>query len=769
MAAFNSPGDAPAGEAVTAKDRGDEVAALRRTLRDLVGLSALPAIWAGYPSDAIVESLAETLLKTLDLDVIYVRLPRGAAGVKEASWYRGLDSGARGAEAARTVGEAFAPWLRDPFNRTAAIPHPFGEGVLQIAITRFGYGSDVGVVMAGSSRPGFPSEEERLLLSVGANQAALAIQRKRDEEERLDLLEREREAHHEAQRLNEVARSLGAELDVHTLVQKVTDAGRELTGAQFGAFFYNAVNEQGESYVLYTLSGAPREAFERFGLPRNTPMFGPTFRGEGVVRIADVLVDPRYGKNPPHHGMPEGHLPVRSYLAVPVISRRGVLGGLFFGHPEPGVFSERSERLSVGLASQAAIAIDNAQLYEQAKLEIAERRSAEESERAARSQAEQASRLRDEFLATVSHELRTPLNSILGWAEILRATPLEAGLMARALEAIERGARAQTRLVEDLLDMSSIISGKLRLEVRTIELVPLIRAAIETMRPAAEAKQIRIEQVMDPFAGPIKGDPARLQQVFWNLFSNAVKFTPKGGKIQVHLERVNSHVEVSVSDTGRGIAPEFLFMVFDRFRQADSSTTRRFGGLGLGLAIVKHLIELHGGRVAATSPGEGMGSTFSIHLPIALARHDSLDREHPVAPVAAGQDVVGEMELVDVRVLVVDDDADACEMLKRLFQEEGATVGTMSSAGQALEHLRQAKYDVIVSDIGMPEMDGYEFIRTLRSRGDRTPAVAVTAFARSQDRIRALQAGYHMHVAKPLEPRELVAVVAALVGTGRKE
>jgi signal transduction histidine kinase/CheY-like chemotaxis protein len=550
------------------------------------------------------------------------------------------------------------------------------------------------------------------------------------EDERREILEREQEARREAQTLNDLAQTLSAELDVQKLLQKVTDAATALTGAKFGAFFYNAVNDEGESYLLYTLCGAPREAFEKFGYPRNTLLFGPTFRGEGVLRIADVLQDPRYGKSSPHYGMPKGHLPVRSYLAVPVSSRTGtVFGGLFFGHPETDVFTAQAERMVQGLAAHAAIAIDNAQLYGQAQREIAERRRVEESERAARTQAERATRLRDEFLATVSHELRTPLNSVLGWTQVLRKSPADEEIRVRALDAIERGARSQIRLIEDLLDMSRIISGKLRLEVQSVELHPIVQAAIETVLPAAEAKGIRIQRILDPVNVPVKGDPARLQQVFWNLLSNALKFTPKGGKIQVHLERINSHIEVSISDNGQGIAPEYLPAVFDRFSQEDASTTRHHGGLGLGLAVVKHLVELHGGQVQAQSLGD---------------------------------ERCGEVNLKGIRVLVVDDDADSCELLRRVLVECEAEVRTAGSASEALALLAEP-FDILVSDIGMPDLDGYEFLRRLRAQGDRTPAVAVTAFARAEDRIRALQAGYNMHVSKPLEPLELLAVIASLV------
>ncbi|HEV3471328.1 MAG TPA: PAS domain S-box protein [Pyrinomonadaceae bacterium] len=427
--------------------------------------------------------------------------------------------------------------------------------------------------------------------------------------------------------INEVGQLISGELDLHKMVQAVTDAATELTGARFGSFFYNVLNEEGASYTLYTLSGVPRSAFAHFPMPRATDLFGPTFRGEGAVRIADVRRDPRYGKNSPYYGMPEGHLPVVSYLAVPVVSRSGeVLGGLFFGHPEAGVFTERHERIATGLAAQAAVGMDNARLFEAAQ------RARAEAERLYR-EAQESNRLKDEFLATVSHELRTPLTAILGWSHMLRTGGYNGESARQAFETIERNARAQAQLVDDLLDVSRIITGKLRIDVRLVDPNSFIEAAVEGVRPAAEAKGVRVQKIMDTGVVSVSGDPVRLQQVVWNLLSNAIKFTPRGGRVQVRLERVNSHVEIAVSDTGAGIAPGFLPHVFDRFRQADGRITREHGGLGLGLAIVRHLVELHGGTVRAESAGEGLGSTFTVLLPVAPVYQSGelSERVHPAA------------------------------------------------------------------------------------------------------------------------------------------
>lgn len=568
--------------------------------------------------------------------------------------------------------------------------------------------------------------------------------------------------------LNKTGSMIASKLETQSLVQSVTDAGRELTGAEFAAFFYNVTNANGESYMLYTLSGAPREAFEKFGLPRNSPVFEVTFRGSGILRSDDITKDPRYGRMPPHHGMPKGHLPVRSYLAVPVVSRSGdVIGGLFFGHSDVGVFTERAERLAAGIAAQAAVAIDNARLYERVKKASEEREALLDAEKAARADAERASRLKDDFLATLSHELRTPLNAILGWSQILRAKAVEDADLAEGLDVIERNTRVQTQLIEDLLDMSRIVSGKIRLEVQQVDLGDVIKAAVASVRHGADAKEIRIQMVLDPLAGPVRGDPARLQQCFWNLLSNAVKFTPKQGRIQVTLERVNSHLEVCVTDNGQGISPEFLPHLFERFRQADASTTRRHGGLGLGLSIVKHLVELHGGTVRAKSAGEGQGSTFCIELPLMVvhSREQHSSRAHPRAHAHADHHV-DHPSLAGVTVLAVDDEADARHLIKRVLEDCGARVLVAASGEEALELLKQTRPNMIISDIGMPGEDGYAFIHKVRAlsdtEGGNIPAAALTAFARSEDRTRALRAGFQTHVAKPVEPAELTAVVASL-------
>ena len=395
-----------------------------------------------------------------------------------------------------------------------------------------------------------------------------------------------------------------------------------------------------------------------------------------------------------------------------------------------------------------------------------------ESERNARAEAERASRMKDEFLATLSHELRTPLNAILGWSNILRDGPNSPADLVEGLEIIERNARAQARIVEDLLDMSRIVSGKVRLDVQRFDLVPVLEAALETVRPAAAAKRIRLQAVLDPVARPLSGDPNRLQQVFWNLLSNAIKFTPREGCVQVRLQCINSHLEVSISDTGKGIPADFLPHVFERFRQEDSSASRQYGGLGLGLAIVKQLVELHGGSVRALSPGENQGSTFTVVLPLTISPADSTS-----APAQTRDPDEGSFtsrapgtrpDLTGVRVVVVDDEPDACLLVELLLKECGAVVFAAGSAREALELTQSERPAVLVSDIGMPGEDGYALIRQVRAlptnSGGATPALAVTAYAREEDRVRAVQAGFQLHLAKPVQAPELLAMVASLAG-----
>ncbi len=400
----------------------------------------------------------------------------------------------------------------------------------------------------------------------------------------------------------------------------------------------------------------------------------------------------------------------------------------------------------------------------QEKLGAEERRLLLDGERAARQEAERVSAVKDEFLATLSHELRTPLNAIFGWTQLLLAGKDDPKTLAHALGVIDRNVRLQTQLIEDLLDVSRIISGKVRLDIQKVDVEEIIDAAMESVSPAAEAKGIKLEKFMDARASLVSGDPSRLQQVFWNLLTNAIKFTDKDGTVRVALERQGSDLAISVTDTGQGIRADFLPNLFSRFSQADSSPTRKHGGLGLGLSIVKSLMEMHGGTVSATSPGEGHGATFVVKLPMRALRNSDQEVPAPQPTIAAADAGMAPLQLRGVRVLVVDDEPDARELLKRFLASCEAVPAVAGSANEALQLIPTFAPNVIVSDIGMPEQDGYSFMRTLRERGVTTPAVALTAFARSDDRIRSIQAGYQAHLPKPFEARELMSLVASLSG-----
>jgi PAS domain S-box-containing protein len=399
----------------------------------------------------------------------------------------------------------------------------------------------------------------------------------------------------------------------------------------------------------------------------------------------------------------------------------------------------------------------------------AERAELLEAERSARMLAQRSARMKDEFLATLSHELRTPLNAILGWAQLLRARAPAPEELQRGMEIIDRNARAQVRLIDDLLDLSRIMSGRFRLDVRQISLAEIVKGALDSIEPAAQNKGVRLESIVDPKSVIVSGDAGRLQQVFWNLLSNAIKFTPKGGKVQVLLQRVNSHIEFSVSDTGIGIPATFLPHVFERFSQKDGSTHRKYGGLGLGLAISKQLVDLHGGAIQAKSLGEGEGATFVVTLPLVLLGDDKAapHRVHPTAEDTSEPDAVPVPRLDGLRALVVEDEADALELIKRVLEDQGAFVSTARSGEEALRWLATAEPDILISDIGMPGMDGYQFMRLMRAaepRDRRTPALALTAFARPDDRKHAILAGYQAHLAKPFDLAELAIVVAGLCG-----
>jgi signal transduction histidine kinase/ActR/RegA family two-component response regulator len=440
-------------------------------------------------------------------------------------------------------------------------------------------------------------------------------------------------------------------------------------------------------------------------------------------------------------------LQLTSYMCVPLTVQGRAIGAITFVSAESGrEYSEVDLRFARELATRASLAVENARAYERAN---------------------EASRLKDEFLATLSHELRTPLNAVLGYARMMRTQTLAPEKARTALDVIERNATSLKQIIEDVLDVSRIVAGRLRLNVEPVDLPAILREAIATVMPAADAKGVRVETVVEPLTAPISGDASRLQQIVWNLLSNAIKFTPRGGKVQLRLARVNSHVEVVVSDTGRGIAADFLPYVFERFRQADASFSREHGGLGLGLAIARQLTELHGGTITASSGGPGAGATFTVKLPLMIVHRqppEDVRREHPHTERTAPE-LRPAPRIDGIRVLAVDDEPDSLNLLRLVLEQAGASVTTAHTAAEAIDVVRTLRPDVLVADIGMPGMDGLQLIRAIRQMEEpyrSTPAAALTAYARSQDRITSLASGFHMHLAKPIDPLELTVAIATL-------
>jgi len=588
-----------------------------------------------------------------------------------------------------------------------------------------------------------------------------------------------RDESHVLELLNSTGSELASTRDLRSLLQAATEAATGIAGARQGAFLYLGQGGPGGDHAggdnlfsLYTVSGGSPAGIEAFGETGPNGLFGPGLadRPAALVRSADITHDPRFTEAAPF-GLPAGHPAVRSYMAVPVVAHSGeLLGTMFFGHPEAGVFGDRTERIVRGIAAQAAVAIDNVRLYEAAQRAAEERKVLLESEQQARAEAERTSQMKDEFLATLSHELRTPLSAILGWAQVLRRGGRDQNDLQKGLQTIERNARAQAQLIEDLLDMSRITSGKVLLDMQAVAPATFIDAAVETVRPAADAKNIRIDKHYAPDVGLVAGDPARLQQIVWNLLSNAIKFTPRDGQVGIELARSDANVAITVRDNGAGIRPEFITHVFERFRQADASMTRRHGGLGLGLAIVKHLVEQHGGTVRAESAGEGKGSSFTIEIPLAKQQPAPNARSARAAMILPTPPTP-EMTVLDLsgaNVLVVDDDRDARELIKRILGDCGASVRIAAGAREAFALFRDQAPDLLISDLGMPDVDGFElldWVRHLgREEGSQVPAIALTAFARSEDRLSALEAGFSAHISKPVEPSELIATVASVVG-----
>ncbi len=567
--------------------------------------------------------------------------------------------------------------------------------------------------------------------------------------------QRLREESGAAETLNRIGRILGAELDLGKLVQVVTDEATHLTGAQFGAFFHSAAKPGGESYLLYALSGAPRAAVANFPLPRTSPLFAATFRGEGTIRLDDVTRDPRYDPAAPPPGAPPGQPAARSYLAVPVVSRAGeVLGGLFFGHSRPGAFTERHERRALGVASLAAVALDNARLYEEAR-RVGDQLRQRNDELAA------AARRKDEFLAMLAHELRNPLAPISNGLHVLKSPALDPAVGERARDMMERQIRNLTRIVDDLLEVSRLTRGHIDLQTERLDLGRLAREAVDDRRADFERAHVAAEVYAPEVPAWVVGDPMRLGQVLDNLLTNAVKFTGPGGTVTVRVEADEGgrQVRLVVRDTGVGIEPELLPHLFDTFAQADHSLDRSQGGLGLGLALVKGLVELHGGEVRAASAGRGHGAEFTVVLPPSPEPAAVARLAGAVPPGARRR----------LRILVVEDNRDSAESLRLLLQLFGHEVSVAYSGTEGVQAAKRLHPDVVLCDIGLPGMDGYGVVGELRRDPETatTPAIAVTGYGAEEDRRRSQQAGFDMHLVKPADPEQLREVLNAVAGDGR--
>jgi PAS domain S-box-containing protein len=551
-----------------------------------------------------------------------------------------------------------------------------------------------------------------------------------------------------AEALGDVARLLAQSLDPPVIAQRIVDSICPLVRCKLAVVYQ--LDSDSEELVAAAVSGDPGPLWgPRIALPKGMGSIGIAVSERRPVASPDILKDPMIRLTP---AMRERITAAtyRSVLALPLMIHGRVIGAIGLGDEAGRDFTEDDIWLGQVFADQAAVALNNAQQYRDAQR--------------AREEAEAANQAKDEFLATLSHELRTPLNAMLGWVKLLRSGVLDAAGAARALEVIERNIFSQSQLITDLLDVSRIIVGKMTLELGPVVLPRVLEAANDALRPAAAAKRITVTLELDRGIPPIVGDAHRLQQVFWNLLSNAVKFTPEDGKVNLRLTKADGFARIIVADSGRGISPDFLPRLFERFRQADSSTTRAHAGLGLGLAIVHHFVELHGGRVTAASAGEDQGATFTVDLPLRGAGPAAMIEPSWIEPAAATADD----RLRGVAVLVVDDHADTCELLATLLGRAGAAVTAATSAREARRSLRTTRLDVILCDLAMPEEDGLTFIRDLRTwrpeQGGQLPAVALTAYARPEDRQQALAGGFQDYLTKPIDPARLIDAVSRLTG-----
>ncbi|MGB7921822.1 MAG: ATP-binding protein, partial [Pyrinomonadaceae bacterium] len=653
---------------------------------------------------------------------------------------------------------AFSLFCAYPFNSFDAEAHAGGLSDVCSGHSR---------VIPAESYTGLANADDRLRTIIQLQQKARLLQaevaERKEAEDSLRAVKDELEVQVEdLRRLHEMSLSLTSTLDVESVLKEVLRSALAVQDTGFGLL--SLCDPERDGLKIEVSSGFDAEFLKQVEfVPSGGGACGTCYKERRRVVIEDVELDPIFA---PYREAARG-AGFRAVHSTPLITRNGKIIGVLSAHfRETHLPSEREARLMDLYARMAADIIENARLHHQMQEELEERRRLLVREQMARAEAEDANRLKDEFLATASHELRTPLTAIIGWAHMLRHGTLDEKTAARALDTIERNAQSQAQLVEDILDVSRVITGKLRLNIEPVDAASVINAAIDSVQLAADSKGIRLEVTLDPSARRVSGDASRLQQVVWNLLSNAIKFTPSGGRVEVRLERAldAADAQIRVSDTGDGIEADFLPFIFDRFRQADGTSTRRHGGLGLGLSIVRHLVELHGGTVAVASGGHGLGSTFTIRLPLAPLHERAKGRRRETPGVRSNEETAARVKhlptLDGARVLLVDDDQDTLNTLAAILTEYRAEVQTARSAAEALEAFEWYKPDVLVSDLAMPDEDGYTLISKVRAldveSGKQTRAVALTAYVRVEDRTRALSAGFNMFVPKPVEPHELI-------------
>lgn len=546
-----------------------------------------------------------------------------------------------------------------------------------------------------------------------------------------------RQAQHVTETLLRISQTLAHQNELREIVQFVTDESTRLTEAGFGAFFYNVRDPNGDAYSLYTLSGVPAEKFSKFPMPRNTALFEPTFRGMGVVRLADVTTDPRYGKNEPNHGMPEGHLPVKSYLAVPVVSRTGeVLGGLFFGHSRANVFTDADEQLVQGIAAQAAVAIENANLLQSVK---------------------DADQRKDEFLSLLAHELRNPLAPISNGLQILKMKGEREAADSKAILMMDRQVQHLVRLVDDLLDVSRIVNNKITLRIETTKVGTLVRRAVEISQPIIETDGHRLNVIVSDEDHRLDCDTVRLAQVISNLLNNASRYTPRGGTINLEAGVQGEEVILKVRDNGIGINPAMLSRIWDLFVQAGKEEGQ--GGLGIGLTLVRSLVKMHGGMVVADSQGHGKGSTFTVRIP--LKQTVATSKREPAQNMERSQP--------GRQVLVVDDNVDAADSLSEMLRLLGHQTMVAHSGEAALALVANRKPDVAFIDLGMPVMNGYQLSERLKGKSELSGLmlVALTGWGQEEDQKRTAAAGFHRHLVKPASVEDIQSVLE-MAGEGRR-